>query len=354
LHSSRWKIADFGIARFVEESTSLNTLRECLTPPYDAPEQWLVQKCTMATDLYALGCIAHVLLRGKPPFPGPSVEDFREQHLYTPAPDVGAGPSILRSLVLNLLAKAPNVRPSIDVVLATLSRLARESIQLGSPGLRELARVGTEIVRAATEEEANQLAEAERERSRVEAGAEAREGLVRLVHALFDRIQEVLPLCSRRVNGSQEILDGTNASLQFTIPYGRYATFFPRSGWDVLHSAHVELLQRKPSYRWSASLWFTDLARKQGYRWYEVSYFDSPLSQKRSGDPPFHLFPDDADEAAGPALGRYEIAFGPVPIDNEDAGAFMDRWAGLLAKAIQGQLRHPERLPLTQKEGTQP
>ena len=32
-HEGRWKIADFGIARFVEESTSLNTVKECLSPP---------------------------------------------------------------------------------------------------------------------------------------------------------------------------------------------------------------------------------------------------------------------------------------------------------------------------------
>jgi serine/threonine-protein kinase len=30
-HSGEWKVADFGIARFVEESTSLRTLKECLS-----------------------------------------------------------------------------------------------------------------------------------------------------------------------------------------------------------------------------------------------------------------------------------------------------------------------------------
>jgi len=31
-HEGVWKLADFGIARFVEESTSANTLKKCLTP----------------------------------------------------------------------------------------------------------------------------------------------------------------------------------------------------------------------------------------------------------------------------------------------------------------------------------
>jgi serine/threonine protein kinase len=44
LHEERWKVADFGIARFVEESTSLRTLKECLSPRYAAPEQWLYER----------------------------------------------------------------------------------------------------------------------------------------------------------------------------------------------------------------------------------------------------------------------------------------------------------------------
>jgi serine/threonine-protein kinase len=31
-HDGIWKLADFGIARFVEDSTSLNTLKDCLSP----------------------------------------------------------------------------------------------------------------------------------------------------------------------------------------------------------------------------------------------------------------------------------------------------------------------------------
>jgi len=76
LHDNVWKIADFGIARFVEESTSLNTLKRCLTATYAAPEQWRMERATPATDLYALGCIGYALLTGQPPFQGPELSDF--------------------------------------------------------------------------------------------------------------------------------------------------------------------------------------------------------------------------------------------------------------------------------------
>jgi eukaryotic-like serine/threonine-protein kinase len=65
-HNAVWKIADFGIAKFVEDSTSLETLRSNLTPAYAAPEQWLGERPSGATDIYAAGCIVHALLTGEP------------------------------------------------------------------------------------------------------------------------------------------------------------------------------------------------------------------------------------------------------------------------------------------------
>jgi len=70
LHDGVWKIADFGIAKFVEDATSRDTVRDSLTPFYAAPEQWRGERATHATDVYALGCIAHALATGFPPFTG--------------------------------------------------------------------------------------------------------------------------------------------------------------------------------------------------------------------------------------------------------------------------------------------
>ena len=43
-HEGKWKIADFGIARFVEEATASNTVKDCLSPYYTAPEQWKFER----------------------------------------------------------------------------------------------------------------------------------------------------------------------------------------------------------------------------------------------------------------------------------------------------------------------
>ena len=69
-HEGEWKIADFGIAKFVADSTSLETLRDSLTPAYAAPEQWRGERPTSAADIYSVGMIAYALIDGSPPFSG--------------------------------------------------------------------------------------------------------------------------------------------------------------------------------------------------------------------------------------------------------------------------------------------
>ena len=86
---------------------------------------------------------------------------------------------------------------------------------------------------------------------------------------------------------------------------------------------------------------------KGNYRWREVSYFGSRLLNKISCFEPHYL--EDivqADEAAGPAIVAYQIAFGPRCIDDEDVEGFKERWFDLFTKAVNGQLCTPRYLPL--------
>lgn len=61
MHESKWKIADFGIAKFVEDSTSLETLRSSLTPAYAAPEQWQLQRPTVLLLTFTLSVVSYTL-----------------------------------------------------------------------------------------------------------------------------------------------------------------------------------------------------------------------------------------------------------------------------------------------------
>ena len=111
-HEAKWKIADFGIARFVEETTVSNTLKDCLSPYYAAPEQWRLERATHATDVYALGCIAFSLLVGKPPF----TKDPQAEHQSAPVPPLSCVETRLTTLTNMCLRKVASSRPSLSRV----------------------------------------------------------------------------------------------------------------------------------------------------------------------------------------------------------------------------------------------
>lgn len=109
LWQGHWCLADFGIARYAEATTAIDTHKYAMTPCYAAPEQWRWERATSATDIYAFGIMAFEILQGQRPFAEP---DFREQHLSQPPPQVAGCPSWVVSLVNECLLKAPAARPT--------------------------------------------------------------------------------------------------------------------------------------------------------------------------------------------------------------------------------------------------
>jgi serine/threonine-protein kinase len=126
------KLGDFGAAHLLDLGAT-RTGALIGTMAYMAPEQIASASALHpATDLYALGVLAHAMITGALPFPGP---DFVEQHLSAPPPPLSraapawlAGDSgslaALESLLLGLLAKSPDERPeSALAVIEALDRL---------------------------------------------------------------------------------------------------------------------------------------------------------------------------------------------------------------------------------------
>ncbi|WP_433340621.1 serine/threonine-protein kinase [Streptomyces sp. CA-253872] len=112
------KVLDFGIAAVLRtDATKLTATGTPLgTSQYMAPEQVRAGRITPQTDLYALGCVLHELLAGRPLFHAENEFQLMYQHLNAaPVPlrqlreDV---PAALEELVLHLLRKAPEARPA--------------------------------------------------------------------------------------------------------------------------------------------------------------------------------------------------------------------------------------------------
>ena len=82
------KLADFGLVHDLNIESFSGHESASGTPRYMAPEQWerRWRDFGPSTDLYAVGCLSHWLLTGRPPFEGPELDRLSFQHLRTSPP----------------------------------------------------------------------------------------------------------------------------------------------------------------------------------------------------------------------------------------------------------------------------
>lgn len=355
-HSGCWKVADFGIARFVEESTSLETLKGCLSPPYAAPEQWQFISATSQTDVYALGCIGYALLTGLPPFSGP---DLRDQHLHAdPSPLPAGCPPRLQTLLSMMLRKPSNARPSLERVRSLLNEVINTAATPDDGnGFNVLAEAGAHVARAQAQADRVQQQQLSETEARNQLAGTGRKILRDIIERLLLRMCSEAPNAQRK--GLRVALGGAEfeVSLHGSPGYSRKEAIepgaFSQSKWDVVAAEEIVVHQQSPEYKWSSSLWYCRLPNTSEYRWYEASYFAALRGEAVA---PYSLGRNirDADLAAAPVMHVYQLAFGPTPIDDEDEDDFSERWAGLLGLASQGKLGHPRGLPLHPKFWHQP
>jgi hypothetical protein len=345
-YNSAWRIADFGIARFVEESTSLNTLKECLTPPYAAPEQWQLQRATNATDVYALGCIGYTLLTGKPPFSGPMSDDYRNQHLHANPPSISKCDPRLSSLLSLMLRKVPETRPSLQRVVDVLKQIANQ-VPSDDSGFSSLSEAGAAVAHRQAEEEARKSLERSEEQRRMDLANHAKTLFKEIREDLFKYICDAAPAAVRE--GDLRVRLGKAVIVMRLIEdLGVISAHaFSQSKWDVILGAEIVVRQDSPRYIWSSSIWYAKIQPDDDYRWREVSYFKSPFLLEHPLYEPHSLQEIKlADEAAKVGHYEFQIAWGPKPIDDENLPEFKSRWADILAKGAQGNLSHPRHLPL--------
>ncbi|HJU26590.1 MAG TPA: serine/threonine-protein kinase, partial [Rhodanobacteraceae bacterium] len=122
-------VADFGLARRLENALAIQNDEVSGTPAYMAPEQAQVRasKLTRSTDIWGLGAILYELLTGEPPFRGESAQDtvklVLEGQVRTPRRLQSDLPLDLEAIVLRCLSRDPHERyPSARALADDLAR----------------------------------------------------------------------------------------------------------------------------------------------------------------------------------------------------------------------------------------
>lgn len=337
LHEGVWKLADFGIARFVEKATSSNTLRDCLSPHYAAPEQWRLERATNATDIYAFGCIAYALLTGCPPFPS---GDICAQHLHQEAPLPSASPR-MKQLVSLCLRKNPNARPSIVSILRQI-----KSIGSGFKLTHSIAAAGAAIAQEQAKKEAEAAQKQTEREKRIELATDAFNSLHLILDMMFQSIIDNAPVAGRL---GQHAIGLGSGKLFVKMPFSVFqVSAFPNWGKNIICGAFICVYQSNPHYSGrSSNLWFGELGSPGEFRWWEISYFG--LGGQISSFEPFGIEHENklehADYAGSSIFHSVQLASKPVPIDGENTEEFIKRWSDRLAAASMNELQKPSTLP---------
>lgn len=364
LHNSLWKIADFGIAKFIEESTSANTLKGFLSPPYGSPEQWRGDKPTQASDIYSLGCIAYKILNSNPPFLGPGREDYQLQHLNDSPPIIENINPKFRTFLSLMLRKIPETRPSIERFINILVEIDKSNNfdDMNSHSL--LAKAGALAAEAEAIEEAEGLekkAKIEKRRELVKFGINE---LNKIFRNFGKYIKNDAPTAIMRKDNYSFAIQLGKARLSIVLDeetdFVEFGDFSDKTPWDILCGAVIEVIQEgypksvpgehQKMHIWQANLFYAKNDNIKEYRWLEVCFYEFrkitlldentlPFAFSRLSNPLISL-PD-----ALLSKSNIKLATLPIPIDAENQNDFFIRWGDKLALAVDGKLEPPSSFP---------
>ena len=342
-----WRIADFGIARYADASTAPHTRKFAFSPPYAAPEQWRRERCTNATDVYAFGVIAHELLAGARPFPGPTTDAYHHQHLHDAPPALPDMSPPMRSLVTTCLAKTQMGRPRADRIRGQLHSSTRPA----TPAVRSLQEANVKAVDAAATQSRRASQEQTNTHRLLQLADDGSQLLDKIRHELHKSIVTNAPAAEYRydppshrwslnlgaieIDGARMCEPTSRRHLSEVASYSRISARLMNDAGGYAGRAH--------------SLWYCNIDDPDVFRWYELAFMRKwPIpSHGVPETAPFDLRPDsdaviEIAEGHGPG---YQKARPIAPIDQDWQTGFIERWLAWFAQAANGTLARPVQLP---------
>jgi len=126
-------LGDLGVARVLAHAKAQAVTR-IGTPAYLAPELWLGRQYSFAADIYSLGCTVYELATLRIPFTAEHKALLGHQVLHKKcAPITSRYSSTLRALVLRMLEKVPDARPTPHQIFSYAQKVAVCGNQIACP-----------------------------------------------------------------------------------------------------------------------------------------------------------------------------------------------------------------------------
>jgi eukaryotic-like serine/threonine-protein kinase len=333
LHGGEWKIADLGIARFTRESTSDNTLRGFLSEDYAAPEQWNGETCSHATDIYALGCVAHFVLTGRPPFAGSP--NLREAHLSLQPPHLTSCGPPLSTMVELMLRKNQSARPSIDRVIKVLQQtLALGADSKQTDGYHKLQAAAARVEQAQSEREAAAASLRREKEQRERSFLTGAEILREAMSAVAERLRLRAPNLQFLEDKTRYALVLGSATLSVELPgaVDKPKEAFRLSKWEVVAFSTLTVKrQGQHAPVGFAVLLYARRPSEPEYRWWEVCIRPNPLFRGQARQLTF--FEVDSAISGRVGGGCYMVQAPHIPMDDEALEGTCVRWGNWLAVA---------------------
>ncbi len=336
-----WRLADFGIARYAQAATSIDTHKHDRTREYAAPEQFRGDRTTHATDVYSLGVVAYEMIQGVLPFVGP---DFRDQHINAAAPMPSDCSPSLASLVTACLSKPQPARPTAQNIVDRLSRLAVPM----SKAENSLAVANAVVEQRKAEEHARAALIQTGIEARQELGTAATDAIRAIADGLAKRIHDSAPAAAGKQSNMRPasllniVLGPAQLIINPITDYPKWAPSHPgQQLFDVVCSSEIYLIlpdRQAPASGMGHSLWYCDAEQQGSYRWYEIGFQLSPLSGRATYVHPLPLNPgEDAFFALSKTMHSYDCFWNPLPVDMGNEEQFFERWISWLAAYARGE-----------------
>ncbi|MCP5053148.1 MAG: protein kinase [bacterium] len=122
------KLLDFGLARMEIQTRLTESGNFIGTLQYISPEQILNSDSTTKNDIFSMGVMTYRMLTGESPFPGETAIEVMRRIVGTEPPplsgSVGSIPGRLSLMVMKMVSKDPDQRPSAESVRRTFEEVS--------------------------------------------------------------------------------------------------------------------------------------------------------------------------------------------------------------------------------------